>query len=138
VGVAEFVRLSPAMALSEGFGELAAFTRTGWANAAVNPVSRYVGAGVVWSGFIADREDQLGVSIAHATMGKPWRRAMADEGYDSQSAETILELTGRFALGDLVTLQPDVQYVRHPGAVAARDAQWHFGLRMEIGWSYTP
>jgi porin len=129
---------TPALALSDGFGELTAFTRTGWADADVNPVSRYVGAGVVWSGFIAEREDQFGVSIAQATMGAPWRRAMANEGQLSRSAETILELTVRFALGDFVTLQPDVQYVRHPGALADQDAQWHFGLRVEIGWSYAP
>jgi porin len=125
-----------AIALAGGLGELRAFTRTGWANDDMNPVSRYVGAGVMWSGFIVGREDQLGIAVAHATLGDPWRRAMSDEGTRTRSAETIFELTGRFAIGDVVTLQPDVQYVRHPGALAHQGSAWMFGLHFELGWSY--
>jgi porin len=125
-----------AISLASGMGELMVFTRTGWANEDLNPVSRYVGAGIVWSGFVAGREDQLGISVAQATLGDPWRRAMSNEGTHTRSTETIFELTGRFAIGDILTLQPDVQYVRHPGALADRGSAWMFGLRFELGWSY--
>jgi porin len=125
-----------AIELANERGFLNVFTRTGWANEDVNPVSRYVGAGISWTGFVANRADRLGVSIAHATMGEPWRRAMADEGATTRAAETILELTARFPLGDSVALQPDVQYIRHPGATADRESAWVFGLRLEVGASY--
>jgi porin len=125
-----------ALELANGRGFLNVFTRTGWANEDVNAVSRYVGAGITWNGFIANRADRVGVSIAHATMGAPWRRAMAEEGVATRAAETILELTARFPFGDSVALQPDVQYVRHPGAMAGRDSAWVFGLRLEVGASF--
>lgn len=119
----------------KGHGEVTIFTRTGWANDRVNPVSHYVGAGVVWSGFAGERNDQLGFSIAHVGMGDAWRRAMRDEGERTRSSETILELTGQFAVGEYLTLQPDVQYVHRPGALDDRAALWLFGLRLAVGWS---
>jgi porin len=125
-----------AIELANERGFLNVFTRTGWADEDVNPVSRYVGAGISWTGFVADRADRVGVAIAHATMSDPWRRAMADEGATTRAAETILELTARFPFGDSVALQPDVQYIRHPGATADRDSAWVFGLRLEVGASY--
>lgn len=117
-------------------GFLNVFTRTGWANEDVNPVSRYVGAGISWAGFVANRADRVGVSVAHATMSEPWRRGMAEEGVATRAAETILELTARFPFGDNVALQPDVQYIRHPGAAADRGSAWAFGLRLEVGASF--
>lgn len=125
-----------AIELANERGFLNVFTRTGWANEDLNPVSRYVGAGVSWTGFVAQRADRVGVAIAHATMSEPWRRAMADEGVATRAAETILEFTARFPFGDSVALQPDVQYIRHPGATAGHDSAWVFGLRLEVGASF--
>jgi porin len=116
-----------------GVGDLRAFTRTGWADERSSVVMGYAGSGVVWSGFMSGREnDQLGIAIAHARMSNAWREAQAALGVATRAAESIVELTGRFALGEHIVLQPDVQYIHHPGAEVGRSAVWAVGLRIEM------
>lgn len=122
-------------ALTTPHGALRAFVRAGWANADVNTIERYIGAGATWIGFVRDG-DEIGISIAHARVGEPWRRAQAAEGLDTEHAEIILELTARLPVGELFAVQPDVQYIRQPGALSERDAIWAFGLRLEIGLAF--
>lgn len=119
-------------ALTTPHGALRAFARAGWANADVNTIERYIGAGATWSGFVREA-DEIGFSMAHVRVGEPWRHAQAAEGLDTEHAEIILELTARLPVGELVAVQPDVQYIRQPGALSERDAIWAFGLRLEIG-----
>jgi porin len=136
-GTYAFAETAP-LVFANGGGTIRAFTRTGWADENVNPVSRYVGAGITLSDFISDREDQLGLAVAHATMGAPWRQSLRNAGIETSSVETAIELTARFAIGSLLTLQPDVQYLQHPGAVDERGSIWAFGLRFEVGLTREP
>lgn len=112
-------------------GALRAFSRAGWANADVNTVASYVGAGMTWAGLMRN-EDEIGIAIGRARVGEPWRRAQQLEGIETGHVETIVELTARMALGDRFVVQPDVQYVRQPGALRDRQAFWAFGLRIEL------
>lgn len=116
-------------------GALRAFARAGWANDEVNTIESYVGGGMTWSGFARDA-DEIGLSIAHARVGEPWRRAQRADGIATEHAEVIAELTARLPIGEHVVVQPDVQYIRQPGALTERAAMWAFGLRFELGFAF--
>jgi porin len=93
------------------------------------------GAGIVRSA-VFHETDQLGFAIGVATLGDPYRQALAAAGESSDSREENFELTYRIAINDWLTLQPDVQYVPHPGMNPEVRNAWLVGLRFELaaGW----
>jgi porin len=101
-------------------------------------VDQYVGMGAVYTITSDAREHQLGLAIATAGFGEPYRRLEASAGNMTDADESIVELTYRVNLSEWLTLQPDVQYVRHPGADPQLDSAWVVGLRFEVGthWSW--
>jgi porin len=114
---------------------LAAWARLGFADASSNAIEQYLGGGLVYTGLITTRpEDQLGIAIAHARLGTPYRRQLALAGGVSERAETNIELTYRAALTPWLTLQPDVQYVINPGGNPALRNALLVGLRVEVGF----
>ncbi|HMN44142.1 MAG TPA: carbohydrate porin [Povalibacter sp.] len=113
------------------------FVRVGAAQADINPVGRYLGAGAVYSGLFVSGRDQIGVAIAVAELGDPYRRAQAEAGFATEAREYNYELTYRFDAADWLALQTDVQYIRNPGMDPQLDSGWAVGLRFELsgGWS---
>ena len=107
---------------------LAAFARIGFAEARVNAIGRYLGAGLVRTGVLA-RDDRLGVAVARASFGRPYRRATG-----AGRAETVVELTYRAALTPWLTVQPDAQYVVDPGGDPGLRNALALGLRAEVGF----
>jgi porin len=97
--------------------------RLGIADRATAPVTRYVGGGLVTTGFW-DRhpEDTLGVAVAHAVAN--------DTAGPDVGPETSIELTYQHALGSGLTIQPDVQWLLNPGADRTRANAVVFGLRL--------
>lgn len=105
---------------------LAGFVRAGVADDTFNPIKAYVGGGVSLTGPIAARpDDQIGVAIAWAELGEPFRMT---EGLADR--EVVLEMTYRAVINDHVSLQPDVQYVFNPGG--RDDDALIVGLRFEL------
>ncbi|HEY0682099.1 MAG TPA: carbohydrate porin [Steroidobacter sp.] len=124
--------------LKSGERSLNGFVRLGVADADVHQVSRYVGAGVVWSGPLlasAEREEQLGLAVATITNGSSFRRAQAQLDSTFERHETAIELTYRVQALSWLALQPDVQYVINPGTDPALEDAWVVGLRFELSWS---
>jgi len=112
---------------------LAAFFQAGHAAPGFNRISRYVGGGLVLTGVIGSTADRLGLTFAHAAFGRPFRRAQAAAGVAIGPAEDVVELTYRRPVSRLLTLQPDLQWIRRPGGgVGARDAL-AIGLRVQVG-----
>jgi porin len=111
------------------------YARSGVAEERVNPIRSYLGAGIVRSA-VFHETDQLGFAIAVAALGDPYRQALAAAGESSDSREQNFELTYRISINDWLTLQPDVQYVRHPGMNPEVRNAWLVGLRFELaaGW----
>jgi porin len=112
--------------------------RSGRAESHINPIGEYFGAGAVYTGLLArDGKDQLGLALAVAKLGVPFRHAQAARGAATSRREYAWELTYRVQLGEWLALQPDVQYVRHPGMDPLRSASWLFGLRLDLtkAWS---
>jgi porin len=109
------------------------FLRAGVANGRINPVDRYIGGGAVYTLASKVREQQIGVSIAVAEFGEPYRRLEAAAGNITDARESIVELTYRVAVAEWLNLQPDVQYIRHPGVDPQLSSAWVVGLRFELG-----
>lgn len=100
---------------------------------------RYYGGGAVYTGWSARRpSDQIGIAVAVAELGDPYRQALAQAGALTATREYNYELTYRFEVSDWLTLQSDLQYIRHPGMDPMMDSAWVVGLRLELsrGWAW--
>jgi porin len=113
---------------------LAVFGRYGVANADINPLRDYLGAGLVYTGLLPDRPiDSLGLALAYARTGDAYRDATALAGNRAESGELTVELTYRYEVTDGIAVQPDLQYIFNPGADPALDNALVIGTRIEIG-----
>ncbi len=114
------------------------FVRAGVANGRINPVDRYFGMGAVYTIASQSREHQIGLAAAVAEFGEPYRRFEASAGNMTNARESILELTYRVNVSDWLSIQPDVQYIKHPNVDAQLESAWVVGLRFEVsaqrGW----
>jgi porin len=103
---------------------LSAWVRVGIAKPAVDQVSNFVGAGVVWN--VPWRKgDQAGLAIARAGVSGPAQRALG-----LPNAETSIEATYLFKVSDQLSLQPDVQYVVRPASAPNLPDALVIGLRI--------
>lgn len=115
-------------------------TLTGWirlgaADDRVDRIAAYTGGGLVLTQPFATRPaDSAGISVMRAWFGSAARRV--EPGL--RSAETTIELTYRAAAMPRVALQPDVQYLIHPGGLpGVRDAVV-VGVRLNLALAYAP
>ena len=103
-------------------GSLDAFARVGYAEEDRSVVSLGIDAGVNFTGLIPGRpDDVLGFGVVYARIS----RSFADSQPDPRrwGHETVFELTYKIAITPWWSLQPDVQYVLHPGgSTSTRDA----------------
>jgi porin len=118
---------------------LSGFIRLGLAPSDRNLVSFYADAGFAWKGLFADRPDDiLGLSAS-------WLRASsAVSGLDRDTCsltractpahdhEAVVELTYQYALTPWLQLQPDLQYIIHPGSSAALKDAFVQGVRAGV------
>ena len=112
---------------------LDAFLRAGAAQAAINPVSTFLGAGLVLERPFASRSnDSAGIAIAIAKTGDPFRRVGLLAGSPVSGAETTIEATYRAQITPWFVVQPDVHVVIHPGFDPARRHAVVVGARFEI------
>lgn len=121
-----------------GENTLNGFIRVGFADSDVHQISRYVGAGVTWSGPLlasAKHEEQLGLAVGAVTNGNAFRRAQAGLDTTLERHETAIELTYRVQALPWLALQPDLQYIINPGTDPSLDNAWVVGLRFEFSWS---
>jgi porin len=73
----------------------------------------------------------LGLAVAAARNGSHYERAQTAAG-DPTAGETTLELTYLTQFGSWVTIQPDAQYVVHPGGTPATRNALVLGLRIAV------
>ena len=92
-----------------------AFVQLGLGDGRVNQIGGYVGGGLTFTGPLPDRaQDMAGLAVAAARNGSHYDRAQTAGGIPT-AGETTVELTYLAAIGSWLTLQPDLQYVIHPG-----------------------
>lgn len=111
---------------------LGAFLQLGYSpnNSSINDFYGALGLNYrgIWSG---DGKDELGLALAHASISNGFLQ-IAGQTY--RSCETVAELTYQYHLTDQLTVQPDIQYIIHPGMAVHRDNAWAGTIR--IKWSY--
>jgi porin len=115
----------------EGLG---AFLQLGFADPQRNQIGRYWGAGLNYTGLIPGRShDVTGLAVASARNGGHFRHYMATTGMTPmEHAETVIEATYLAEVLPWLTVQPDVQYIIHPGTDPALDNALVAGARLEI------
>ena len=106
----------------------------GFADPHRNQIGRYWGAGLNYTGLVPGRShDVTGLAVASARNGGHFRRYMATvEGTPAEHAETVIEATYLAEVFPWLTVQPDLQYVIHPGTDPALDNALVAGVRVEI------
>jgi porin len=116
-------------------GELQMFVRAGEAEPRINAVSRYVGAGGVFS---TSRfpDAQWGLAIAIAELGDAARRALRADNVAVARREIVSEFTFSVAHSELLAVQIDVQHTHRPGMNRDIDDGWSVGLRLELAASW--
>lgn len=91
---------------------LGAFAQLSFAPAALNMNDWYCGVGLHYTGVFPGRDDILGIGYAIMHASQPWRSLSASP---LLSCESAVELTFREPLGEHFIVQPDIQYIIHPG-----------------------
>jgi porin len=106
--------------------------RAGTAPAEFNVIDRYAGAAVTATHFWNARpDDSLGLGIAWARAGDPYRLVSEADAIAISSAETLVELVYRAEVSPWLALVPNLQYISNPGA-RVDDDSWVVGLRFEL------
>ncbi len=106
---------------------LSAWVRLGIADSRANPVSAYLGGG---ASMIAGQW-RLGIAAAHARLGAAAQRTLFAPD-SARRAETVLELTAQRKLTRWLNIQPDLQYLIHPGWDASASNVLIGGLRLSF------
>jgi len=99
-----------------------------------------VDGGILWRGLIPTRdEDALGIGAVYARVSKDIKRAERLDAqvngtvYDKFSShETVLEAFYTLQLAKWWTVQPDVQWIIHPGGSGAIDDALVVALRTSL------
>lgn len=93
-----------------------------------NEVHMYVGGGLNYKGLIPSRDDDnFGIAVAHAIISDD----LVDAG-GRENGETALEITYSAQISENLRIQPDIQFIFHPGADTNLNTAKVFGLRFEF------
>lgn len=113
---------------------LAGWIRFGVADTRYNPVASYLGGGLVHTGTLMGRNnDQIGLSFAVVNFSDRYRQSQALLGTAISAREVIIEGGYLAELTPWLRIQPDIQYVIHPGGVVGRGDALVVGLRIKVG-----
>jgi porin len=106
--------------------------RAGVADARYNAVSTYVGGALVVSQFLPGRpDDAVGIAVAHARTGAPFRTQLGFDGGLPAKSETAFEITWRSPVSGWMSVVPSLQWVATPGADRSLRNAFIAGIRLE-------
>ena len=95
---------------------LNSFAQIGFDPQEVSVNSFFSSVGLVYTGLIPTRDaDKLGASFAYAQMSNYLRDKAGVAGVPGASFEAVAELTYSIRLAPAIAIQPDLQYILHPG-----------------------
>lgn len=95
---------------------LNSWVRLGFCPQSLNPLSIYADGGVAYTGLLPGRrEDRTGVAFSYGQMSSGYRSLGNAQGIPDPSFEAVIEFTHSIRLAPAIALQPDLQYVLHPG-----------------------
>ena len=108
-----------------------AFVQLGLGDGRVNQTGSYVGGGVTFAPFASRAQDMVGLAVAAARSGSHFARAQMTTGIPAPG-ETTLELTYLAQISSWLSVQPDAQYVIHPGGTRLLRNATVLGLRVAM------
>ena len=115
--------------------QLAAFFQAGIADPRTNRFAQRLAAGLVGSGLAGVRAaDQAGIAVTRTINGADYRRAQLSQGTATWLAETTVEFFYLAQLSNHLTLQPDLQYVRHPNTNPAIADAWVLQVHFQLSF----
>jgi len=95
---------------------LNSWMRVGFCPQSYNPLSIYTDGGLVYTGLIPGRkEDKTGIAFCYGQVSSGYMNLGNAQGVPGPSFEAVIELTHSIRLAPAIALQPDIQYVLHPG-----------------------
>ena len=107
-------------------GYATAFFRGGVAPKDRNTLGYAIDTGLAFTGLIPGRaSDVTALGVIHASFSPRFasNARLADPASPTPDFEQVVELTHNAALTERISVQPDLQYIRHPGgSTAQRDA----------------
>jgi porin len=114
---------------------LSGFLQYGVGDGRVNQFGSYAAAGLNASGFIASRpDDDFGIALTSARNGSHYIDFLNTMAVPVTRAETTIEATYLLQVNSRFSVQPDIQYVVHPGTNPTRAnatvLQVHFQLML--------
>ncbi len=102
-------------AVDSGKG-LSSFSQLDFSPQAWSPCTFYADSGLIYTGLIPGRDrDKLGVAFAYAQMGPLCRSSGIQSGLPGCSYELLTEFSYSIRLTPAMALEPDIQYIIHPG-----------------------
>ena len=111
--------------LANGIGR-GLFLQVGLARETVSAIDLHLGGGLAFDGLGADSSDTAGLGVSYAGLSDA-TGAPFDEDF-----ELATEGFYRWQVSDEVVLQPDLQYIVHPGGRSEVDDALVFTLRVEV------
>lgn len=90
-------------------------------------------AGVLVERVFADRPDSaFSIGIEQGLLSRKGQANLRDAGVDASSSESSIEIAYSDRIHPRVTLQPDLQLIRHPGGDRGQDVAVVVGLRATV------
>ncbi len=114
---------------------LNAFTRLGFSPQQASQVSFYADAGLVYTGLIPTRDaDKLGVAFGYAQMGSQYASQGSVTGLPGVGYEAVAELSYAMQVTPAISIQPDLQYILHPGGTQQYGNAVVIGVRAVVNF----
>jgi len=118
-------------------GRTEIFLRCGAAPRDRNAIGWAVDAGVSRTGLLPGRPaDVVALGVAHATFGSHYAESarLADPSIPVPDYEQVVEASYTLKLSEQWSLQPDLQYIRHPGGSSGYGDALVFLLRANVSY----
>ena len=114
---------------------LAGFARMGFSPQQASQVAFYCDSGLVYTGLIPTRDaDKLGVAFGYAQMGSQYAALGSSQGLPGVGYEAVAELSYCMPLSPAVSIQPDLQYILHPGGTQQYGNALVIGVRAVVNF----
>lgn len=113
---------------------LTGFFRYTFADGNSTAIESQINLGINVRGLFANRSDDVfGLAWSEGRLGSKYRRAqLRDSGSDTAHAEHAVELTYRASLTPWLAIQPNLQWISHPGGAATAPRATVAGFRLEL------
>ena len=109
---------------------LAFILELGWSPPKINLISRSVEVGLRYHGILPFRtRDFIGIAYTSAMLSSDYLK----NNPERLGSESSLEVTYKFQFGEHFFIQPDFQYIIHPGALRGVENAFAGTLRMQVG-----